>query len=87
MLADWYSKVVVDYGDHDTAAPASEPNWDWPVRPDPFSTDRAGFEIRTYPRHFLKASTGRLSGGWTLDAEALEVSKSISVTPGVTSPT
>ena len=47
---DWYFKVVVDYGDHDTASPAPDPDRAWPVRPDPFSTYRAGFEVRTYRR-------------------------------------
>jgi RHS repeat-associated protein len=50
LPVDWYFKVVVDYGDHDIAVPAPEPDRDWPVRPDPFSTYRAGFEIRTYRR-------------------------------------
>ena len=47
---DWYFKVVVDYGDHDTASPAPDPDRAWPVRPDPFSSYRAGFEVRTYRR-------------------------------------
>ena len=55
--AGWMFEVVFDYGDHDDAAPG--PNDDqardahgalkypWPTRPDPFSTYRSGFEVRT----------------------------------------
>jgi RHS repeat-associated protein len=50
LPAGWYFKVVVDYGDHDSAVPAPEPDRTWPARPDPFSTYRAGFEVRTYRR-------------------------------------
>jgi RHS repeat-associated protein len=48
----WLFEVVFDYGEHDTASPdpsdraaGSRP---WPVRLDPFSSHRAGFEVRTY---------------------------------------
>jgi RHS repeat-associated protein len=37
---DWLFEVVFDYGDED-----GQP---WPVRADPFSTHRPGFEVRTY---------------------------------------
>ena len=47
---DWMFKVVFDYGDHDTAAPNPTRDQLWPVRPDPFSTYRSGFEVRTYRR-------------------------------------
>src|SRR5262245_27688706 len=40
-------EVVFDYGDHDPAAPAPTPSRPWPCRLDPFSSYRAGFEIRT----------------------------------------
>jgi len=43
-------KVVFDYGDHNTAALTPTPNQTWLVRPDPFSTYRPGFEVRTYRR-------------------------------------
>jgi RHS repeat-associated protein len=55
--AGWMFEVVFDYGDHDPAAPA--PNDDqaegppgtrrypWHLRPDSFSSYRAGFEVRT----------------------------------------
>jgi RHS repeat-associated protein len=44
----WLFEVVFDYGEHDTDVP--EPNGanPWSVRSDPFSSYRAGFEIRTY---------------------------------------
>ena len=41
-------EAVMDYGDHDTAAPIPEPSPTWPCRKDPFSDFHAGFEIRTY---------------------------------------
>jgi RHS repeat-associated protein len=46
---EWLFELVMDYGDHGDAA-TPEPSRPWPVRPDPFSTYRAGFEIRTYRR-------------------------------------
>ncbi len=48
-LAEWLFEVVFDYGDHDPDVPLrDEPGRQWPVRPDPFSSYRAGFEVRTY---------------------------------------
>ena len=48
--ADWCFEVVFDYGEHDLNAPLPDdkkgPNWH--RRPDPFSTCRPGFEVRTY---------------------------------------
>ena len=44
----WLFEVVFDYGDHDEAAPTPEEERPWPVRPDPFSSYGAGFEVRTY---------------------------------------
>src|SRR5215472_11803875 len=41
-------EVVFDYGEHDTAAPMPDDRGVWPVRNDPFSSYRAGFEVRTY---------------------------------------
>jgi RHS repeat-associated protein len=46
----WHFKVVLDYGDHAPDLPVPEPDRTWPVRPDPFSSYRAGFEVRTYRR-------------------------------------
>lgn len=44
----WAYRVVFDYGAHDADRPSPEPSGTWPVRPDPFSRHRHGFEIRTY---------------------------------------
>ncbi len=46
--SEWLFEVVFDYGEHDAAAPLSAESAPWPARPDPFSTYRAGFEVRTY---------------------------------------
>jgi hypothetical protein len=50
LPADWMFVVALDYGDHTASPPTPAPDQAWPVRPDPFSTYRAGFEIRTYRR-------------------------------------
>lgn len=44
----WAFEVVLDYGDHDRNEPTPDPDRPWPVRPDPFSSYRAGFEVRAY---------------------------------------
>src|SRR5690606_14346449 len=44
----WMFEVVFDYGEHDAYAPSPGDSGTWPVRPDPFSSYRATFEIRTY---------------------------------------
>ena len=44
----WLFEVVLDYGDHDDQAPTPTPARMLPARDDPFSTYRAGFEVRTY---------------------------------------
>jgi hypothetical protein len=41
-------EIVFDYGDHDPAAPGPDPVAPWSARRDPFSSYRAGFEMRTY---------------------------------------
>jgi len=46
--AQWCFQVVLDYGEHNLAEPAPAEETTWPCRPDPFSTYRPGFEIRTY---------------------------------------
>lgn len=46
----WHFELVFDYGERDFSAPeriAYEPQTPWPVRADPFSTYRPGFELRT----------------------------------------
>jgi RHS repeat-associated protein len=40
--------VVFDYGEHDDVTPTPTRTRPWPVRADPFSTYRAGFERRTW---------------------------------------
>lgn len=51
----WHFELVLDYGEHDEASPTPNDAGVWPVRPDPFSSFRAGFEVRTYRscRRFL----------------------------------
>jgi RHS repeat-associated protein len=45
----WMFEVVFDYGDHDSENPLpEEAGKQWPVRNDPFSSYRPGFEVRTY---------------------------------------
>jgi RHS repeat-associated protein len=43
----WLFEVVFDYGEHDPAAPKPNDTGSWTSRPDPFSTYRSGFEVRT----------------------------------------
>lgn len=50
LPADWHFKLVLDYGDHSLEQPTPVADGRWNVRPDPFSSYRAGFEIRTYRR-------------------------------------
>lgn len=48
----WHFEVVLDYGEHATDVPPvpsdRAPAPAWTARPDPFSTYRPGFELRTY---------------------------------------
>ena len=46
-LADWMFEVVFDYGEHNADAPKPKDAGAWHYRPDPFSSYRSGFEIRT----------------------------------------
>ncbi|MET8454591.1 SpvB/TcaC N-terminal domain-containing protein, partial [Streptomyces sp. NPDC005209] len=48
--ADWMFEAVFDYGEHVGEAPSPQPahGRTWACRRDPFSTYRAGFEIRSY---------------------------------------
>ena len=50
LPSDWMFSVVLDYGDHTSVPPTPQPDQPWPLRPDPFSTYRSGFEVRTYRR-------------------------------------
>jgi RHS repeat-associated protein len=47
---NWYFEVVFDYGEHDedNPKPLDSISNHWTVRNDPFSSYRAGFEVRTY---------------------------------------
>lgn len=45
---DWMFEVVLDYGEHAEDCPTPQEYRDWDARPDPFSTYRSGFEVRTY---------------------------------------
>ena len=52
----WHLEVVLDYGDHESAdAPEPAAGRAWPARPDPYSSYRPGFEVRTFRlcRRFL----------------------------------
>src|SRR5262249_20102266 len=47
--AAWYFEAVLDYGEHDADTPSTTAEViPWPRRNDPFSTYRAGFEVRTH---------------------------------------
>lgn len=50
LPTDWCFEVVLDYGEHDAAAPTPNGARTWPCRPDPFSSYRSTFEVRTYRR-------------------------------------
>ena len=47
-LNDWMFEVVFDYGEHDAENPTPDDDGIWLCRHDPFSSYRAGFEVRTY---------------------------------------
>jgi RHS repeat-associated protein len=48
--ADWMFEVVFDYGEHNAEAPTPNDTGQWTLRADPFSSYRAGFEVRTCRR-------------------------------------
>ncbi len=43
----WMFETVFDYGEHDPDAPTPHDAGAWTYRPDPFSSYRSGFEVRT----------------------------------------
>lgn len=47
QASDFRFQLVFDYGEHEDTPDERHP---WPVRPDPFSTYRSSFEIRSYRR-------------------------------------
>lgn len=49
LPTDWCFELVFDYGDHDLKNPVPQDTGiAWTCRPDPFSTYRSAFEVRTY---------------------------------------
>ena len=48
LRTDWMFEAVFDYGEHNQTNPKSNDSGVWTVRNDPFSSYRAGFEVRTY---------------------------------------
>jgi len=52
LPTDWHMQVVFDYGEHNQDLPQFDDDrrYSWSIRSDPFSSYRAGFEIRTYRR-------------------------------------
>ncbi|NES18675.1 MAG: toxin [Symploca sp. SIO3E6] len=48
LRTDWMFEVVFDYGEHNPTNPTPSNTGIWSVRNDPFSSYRAGFEVRTY---------------------------------------
>lgn len=49
LPSEWLFEALFDYGEHDADKPTpNEAVQTWPVRLDPFSSYRAGFEARTY---------------------------------------
>lgn len=45
---NWMFEVVFDYGEHDQNKPTPNDSGEWLCRHDPFSSFRAGFDVRTY---------------------------------------
>ncbi len=48
LPTQWCFELVLDYGEHDLTVPTPAEETTWPCRPDPFSTYRSCFEVRTY---------------------------------------
>jgi len=48
LPTDWCFNIVFDYGEHNVSVPTSQEVLPWRCRPDPFSTYRSTFEVRTY---------------------------------------
>lgn len=48
LRTDWLFELVFDYKEHDADAPTALEEKPWIARMDPFSTYRAGFEVRSY---------------------------------------
>jgi RHS repeat-associated protein len=48
LPTEWLFEAVLDYGEHHPDTPITIDDGRWPCRRDPFSSYRAGFELRTY---------------------------------------
>jgi RHS repeat-associated protein len=48
LPTQWCFQLVLDYGEHNLTTPTPAEETTWACRPDPFSSYRSGFEIRTY---------------------------------------
>ncbi len=48
LPTQWCFELVLDYGEHDLSTPTPLEASTWTCRVDPFSSYRAGFEVRTY---------------------------------------
>ncbi|WP_018440979.1 SpvB/TcaC N-terminal domain-containing protein [Trinickia symbiotica] len=48
LPSDWCFEVVFDYGEHDLVNPLPQDAGQWTCRPDPWSTYRPSFEVRSY---------------------------------------
>ena len=48
LPTQWCFELVLDYGEHDLSVPTPAEDAAWSCRPDPFSSYRSGFEVRTY---------------------------------------
>lgn len=79
--------LLFDYGEYDAASPlaAWTPVRDWPCRPDPYSSYRSGFEIRTYRlcRNILlfHCFENELGAPFLVKATALEHDNQVSYDP------
>jgi RHS repeat-associated protein len=48
LPGDWCFELVFDFGEHDLKNPTPQDGGQWTCRPDPFSTYRPTFEVRSY---------------------------------------
>lgn len=65
--ADFMFEIAFDYGEHNPSQPTTAQTQPWPVRHDPFSNYRSGFELRCYRKcrrilmfHHLPDELGRV---------------------------
>jgi len=85
LPANWAMQAVIDFGDHGGNPPTPTPDQPWSVRPDPFSTYRPGFELRTYRRArrllMFHSFTDEASAGTDLLVSSLDLTFSDEVAP------